>query len=212
MPLARTESQITTAGVANHAVEFFDRQFRAQIDAREFVLNPFEQAVLPYLDADVLDLGCGLGNLAIAAARKGCRVTALDGSQAAVEGLTSRARKEELPIAARKADLAGSDFAGDFDAVVAVGLLMFFPRPRSANMLVAMQKATRPGGIAAVNVLTEGTTFMDMFAPDHFTLFGRDEVEHAFAGWDILLSRHDGFDAPRGTRKEFSTVVARKPR
>lgn len=207
----------------NRAVDLFDRQFRNQIVAGEFVLNPFEQAVLPYLRGDVLDLGCGLGNLAVAAANQGCRVTALDGSAAAIERLGELARAGNLDITARQIDLGrdlGSDFgsediAADFDAVVAIGLLMFFPRPRSTAMLASIRDATRRGGIAAVNVLIEGTTFMDMFEPDHYTLFGRDEVTEAFqqadSGWEILLARHEGFDAPRGTRKEFSTVIARKP-
>lgn len=211
MPSAQTENHAVESATATHAVEFFDRQFREQIEAGEFVLNPFEQAVLPYLRGDVLDLGCGLGNLAMAAARQGCRVIALDGSEAAVERLASRVQQEQLQLTARQADLARADLTGEYDGVVAIGLLMFFPRPRSTAMLAALQQATRPGGIAAVNVLTEGTTFMDMFAPDHYTLFGRDEIEQSFAGWDVLYSRHDGFDAPRGTRKEFATLVARKP-
>ncbi len=67
-----------------HSVRFFDTQFQRQINTGEFELNPFERLALPYLSGDVLDLGCGLGNLAVAAARAGCRVTALDGSPTGV--------------------------------------------------------------------------------------------------------------------------------
>jgi len=193
------------------AVAFFDRQFRGQLAAGDFALNPFEQAALPFLAGDVLDLGCGLGNLALAAARGGCRVTALDGSAAAIEHLAAAAAAGDLPLVARQADFARENPAGEFDTVVAIGLLMFFPRPRSTELLAAVQNATRPGGIAVVNVLIEGTTFLDMFGGADHTLFGRDEVERAFAGWNVLASHHDGFDAPRGTRKEFATVIARKP-
>lgn len=197
-----------------HAVDFFDRQFRSQITAGEFALNPFEQATLPFLRGDVLDLGCGLGNLALAAAKQGCHVTALDGSVAAVERLSRTAAAERLDVVARQAELGRDDLVGDFDAVVAIGLLMFFPRPRASAMLAAIQRATRPGGIVAINVLIEGTTFLDMFEPGHYTLFGRDELAQSFAqsegNWEILLDRHDGFDAPGGTRKEFATVIARR--
>ncbi|MBS3916763.1 MAG: hypothetical protein KGZ31_03630 [Sulfuritalea sp.] len=34
---------------------FFDTQFRHQIETQEFVLNPFEQAALPYLKGDELE-------------------------------------------------------------------------------------------------------------------------------------------------------------
>ena len=82
-----------------NAVDFFDRQFRGQIAAGDFALNPFEQVALPHLRGDVLDLGCGLGNQALAAARAGCRITAFDGSEVLAEpqrmasGLVVQTRK-----------------------------------------------------------------------------------------------------------------------
>ena len=69
----------------------------------------------------------------------------------------------------------------------------------------------RPGGVAVVNVLIEGTTYMDMFEPGQHCLFGRDELVHAFDGWTMLHGAEQTFDAPRGLRKLFSTVIARRP-
>ena len=54
--------------VNKRAIEFFDTQFQRQVNSADYALNPFEQAALPFLFGDVLDLGCGLGNLSIAAA------------------------------------------------------------------------------------------------------------------------------------------------
>lgn len=193
------------------AVNFFDRQFRDQIAAGEFVLNPFEQAALPHLRGEVLDLGCGLGNLALAAARAGCRVTATDGSAAAVERLAAAAVADDLPVLAHQADLGHESVTGAYDSVVAIGLLMFFPRPRSVELLADVQGVTRPGGIAVVNVLIEGTSYLDLFGGRPYTLFGRDELAQAFAGWELLRSSHESFDAPGGTKKHFATVIARKP-
>jgi len=62
------------------SVRFFDKQFRRRVTEQDFSLNPFEKAILPFLSGEVLDLGCGLGNLAVVAATSGCRVTALDAS------------------------------------------------------------------------------------------------------------------------------------
>lgn len=60
--------------MSNHAVRFFDAQFQRQAAGGEFELNPFERLALPYLKGEVLDLGCGLGNLALAAAVAGWEV------------------------------------------------------------------------------------------------------------------------------------------
>ena len=54
----------------NESIRFFDSQFHRQIEAGDYALNPFERAALPFLRDEVLDLGCGLGNLALAAARQ----------------------------------------------------------------------------------------------------------------------------------------------
>ena len=77
-------------------------------------------------------------------------------------------------------------------------------------MLAGIQEHVADQGLAIINVLTEGTTFMGMFEPGNYYLFGQNELEDRFKGWKILHSVHDGFDAPGNTRKEFSTVVAQK--
>jgi SAM-dependent methyltransferase len=74
-----------------NSLEFFDRQFRRQVEQRDFQLNPFELEVLPHLHGRVLDFGCGLGNLAMAAAAQGCPVLALDASPTAIAALHRRA-------------------------------------------------------------------------------------------------------------------------
>ncbi|ODU66378.1 MAG: hypothetical protein ABT00_22300 [Bordetella sp. SCN 68-11] len=110
----------------NSSVNFFDAQFRRQIETSDRVLNPFEQMALPYLHGTVLDYGCGMGNLALAAARLGCQVRAFDASQAAIDQLRRIAKAESLPVEAAEADLRSHVIHGEFDAVVCIGLLMFF--------------------------------------------------------------------------------------
>lgn len=195
----------------NQSVEFFDTQFRRQIRDREYALNPFETLALGYLTGTVLDLGSGLGNLSLEAARRGHRVVAVDGSATAVARIDADARRERLPVRVIRADVEKWIVEGSYDTVVAIGLLMFFPRERALGLLRTIQEHVAPGGIAFVNVLVEGTTYLDMFEADHYYLFSRDELEERFFGWTILSSRHQTFPAPEGTQKEFSTVVARRP-
>jgi tellurite methyltransferase len=194
----------------NLSIEFFARQFDRQIAERQYQLNPFEQWTLPHLAGRVLELGCGLGNLSIEAARAGHEVTAIDACPDAVKDLDRRAQAEGLPIRAVEADLAEWRATETYDTVVAIGLLMFFPCEAARAVLREIRLAVAPGGVAAVNVLIAGTTYMDMFDPDGHCLFPPHELEAAFADWKVLLSRIDDFPAPGETLKRFATVIARR--
>ena len=196
---------------ANASVQFFDQQFRRQVAAGEYALNPFESAALPHLRGKVLDYGCGLGNLAIEAARRGCSVLALDASHVAITHLRAVAQEDGLPIRAVEADLKSFQINEDFDAVACIGLLMFFDCPTAVRQLSQLQSRVRPGGVAVINVLTDGTTFMDMFALEGHCLLKLDELRALFAAWEILSFTPQEFQAPNNTRKVFVTIIARKP-
>lgn len=114
---------------ANESVRFFDEQIKRQAAAGESKLNPFEARALPCARGDVLELGRGLGNLAVAVAQHGARVTALEASEAAIQTLSVRARELELDIGVRREDLADYAPDHDYDCVVAIGLFMFFRVP-----------------------------------------------------------------------------------
>lgn len=195
----------------NRSIAFFDRQFRQQAGAGDFKLNPFELATLPHLSGRVLDFGCGLGNLALAAAERGCSVRALDASPAAIDFLRGRAAAAKLPVVAIEADLRDYRIDGDFDCVVSIGLLMFFDCATSLRTVSMLQERVRPGGIAAINTLIEGTTYFDIFQPGSYCLLPRDELRQRFAGWNILHAEFRDFEAPGQTIKSFVTIIAQKP-
>lgn len=154
-------------------------------------------------------MGCGLGNLTIEAARRGFPVMALDGSASAIARIRRVASAEGLPVQAEEVDLASYRIADTFDTVVAIGLLMFFPKSRALEMLEDIKNHVSPGGNAIVNVLIEGTTYLDMFEPGHYCLFGRGELQERLVGWELLQSRYDDFKAPGPSVKAFTTVIAR---
>ena len=197
--------------IKNRTVEFFDTQFQRQVIAAEYALNPFERAILPFVFGEVLDLGCGLGNLAIEAATKGCRVTAFDASPTAIADLMRRARAQGLPITAREADLRDVTIEGQFDSVIAIGLFMFFSEEVARRGLARVKELTKPGGIAAVNVLIEGTTYLGMFEPGEYYLFSENELPESFAGWTQEYLKFESFPAAHETVKQFCTLVARRP-
>jgi len=193
------------------SVQFFDSQFQQQVRGGGLELNPFELAALPHLRGRVLDFGCGLGNLAITAAKRGCSVVALDASHAAIEHIRHVAANDGLPIEAAEVDLRNYELTEDFDTVVSIGLLMFFDCPTAFHQLAQLQSRVRPGGTAVINVLVEGTTYLDMFDVHGHCLFTRDEMLGRFAGWNVLSYEYRDFAAPTNRIKSFVTLIAQKP-
>ena len=195
----------------DRSIEFFDRQFERQVQQPDIGLNPFEQAALPYMRGSVLDYGCGMGQLALAAARSGCPVLALDASEVAINHLRRVAGAEQLPVRASVADLRTHRLDEDFDTIVSIGLLMFFDCATAEAALTELDAHLRPGGNMIVNVLVEGTTYLDMFDPKGHCLFGRDALSRRYAKWEIISSTRSDFPAPGGLNKAFSTVIAQNP-
>lgn len=197
---------------AGKSLSFFDQQFRQQVAQGEHVLNPFERKALPLLQGRVLDYGCGLGHLAAEAARRGaCQVVAMDASPAAVAHLRALAEREQLPLTVLQADLRSHRLSEDFDTIACIGLLMFFDCATALRQLAQLQARLLPGGVLVVNVLVQGTSFMEMFEPQEHCLLAEAELLAAFAGWQLLALDRDEFPAPGATCKRFVTVTARKP-
>lgn len=197
--------------MVNHSVNFFDTQFQNQVNKGDFSLNLFEKLALPFLKGTVLDLGCGLGNLSIEAARRGAKVLALDASKTAIEHISSIATKENLIIQAQLADLSTYQISENYDVIVSIGLLMFMEKSKAYEMLNNIKLHVVPGGYAIINVLIEGTTYLEMFDAKEYYLFGNRELQQQFDGWDIKQEKYDSFEAPNNTIKKFITIVAYKP-
>ena len=193
------------------AVEYFGAQFERQIAAHDYQLNPFEERALPYLSGKVLDLGCGLGNLALAAAARGAHVTACDACETAVGDLAGRAVASGLDLWVRAVDLRGWRPQESYDAVNCIGLLMFFAREDALAGLEAVRDAVRPGGVAVVNAMIAGSTFLAMFDPDAYYLFEPREIVAPFAGWEVLHDSIEDFPAPGDRLKRFRTLIVRRP-
>lgn len=97
----------------------------------------------------VLDVACGNGNAALAAARRFARVTGIDYVPSLLDRARARADADGLPLEVRDADAEALPFAdGAFDVVLSTFGVMFTPdQPRSAGELL---RVCRHGGRIAL--------------------------------------------------------------
>lgn len=104
----------------------------------------------------VLDVACGNGNAALAAARRFATVTGLDYVPALLDRARARAAADGLALELRQGDAEALPFDdGEFDAVLSTFGVMFTPdQPRAARELL---RVCRPGGrIALANWTPDG--------------------------------------------------------
>jgi ubiquinone/menaquinone biosynthesis C-methylase UbiE len=104
----------------------------------------------------VLDVAAGNGNVALAAARRWCEVTATDYVPTLLERARERAAAERLGLEFREADAEALPFTdGSFDIVVSTFGVMFTPdQSKAAAELVRVCKAG--GKIGLANWTPEG--------------------------------------------------------
>lgn len=123
--------------------------------------------LLPELAGEtMLDLGCGAGSLAIAAARRGARATAADLSPRAIAMAGFNARLNGVPLELRLGDVAGAVSGRTFDLVLAQP--PYLPRPEGEEATTYLHggrhgdelalrfvadsaRLLAPGGVAALH-------------------------------------------------------------
>lgn len=115
----------------------------------------------------VLDVACGSGNLALAAARRGADVTGIDIASNLIARARERADEEGLSVHFDEGDAEAMPYPDDsFDTVVTMFGAMFAPRPDVTG--TELLRVTRPGGrIAMINWTPDG------FAGEMFKASGK---------------------------------------
>jgi 2-polyprenyl-3-methyl-5-hydroxy-6-metoxy-1,4-benzoquinol methylase len=146
--------------VKDYVREYFDRHAERWVEAAyagetRFPIGPERvrlalEAVAPAFrdGAALVDLGCGGGQLCLAAAELGWRVVGVDAAPAMVEEARERCAGREVELVVAPFD--GSGFPdGSFDAVTALGLIEYLPE--DSSLLAEARRLLRPGGRFAVS-------------------------------------------------------------
>lgn len=99
--------------------------------------------------AQLLDVGCGAGQLSLIAARAGARVTGCDIASNWLVQARRSAAAEGLSVVFEEGDAEALPYGnGTFDAVASLVGAMFAPRPE--RVAAELTRVCRPGGIIAM--------------------------------------------------------------
>jgi SAM-dependent methyltransferase len=145
-------------------------------------------------DDPALIIGCGLGDDAEEAARRGYRVTAFDLSPTAIRHC--RQRFPESAVDYQVADLfqLPATWAGTFGLVAEIRTLQSLPLPQRADATAAIAATVRPGGRVFVRCLA------------------RDDDERPVSRpWPVSRRELGGFTAAGLRETEFADQAATPP-
>lgn len=137
-------------------------QWDDHVSVYEEVFEPFTlqfaRSAIPTLCLErgqsVIDVGAGSGGAAIAMAKQGLQVTAIDASVRMAQRIAARATAQALSIDARSMDGQALEFEdATFDAALSVlGIVLF---PNAEIGLSEMRRVVRPGGRVSIVTWTQ---------------------------------------------------------
>lgn len=130
----------------------------------------------------VLDVACATGNAALAAARRGCEVTAVDLDPGMLAVARRRSAAEHLPVEAGVGDAQCLPFPDrSFDAVLSTyGAMFARDAGATARELV---RVCRPGGRIALANWSPGGVIDEVFAVLHRHRPGSPDLTRSVAAW-----------------------------
>jgi SAM-dependent methyltransferase len=147
-----------------------------------------------------LDLACGTGRNALWLASRQWKVTAVDGSTAAIEALRQRAAAASLAVDARVADLERGEYTIEPEAWNLIVISYYLQR----DLFPQVRRGLAPGGtvIAIVHFADAGEV------PSRYSL-GPDELAGYFDGLDVLHS-YEGPSRDPAHKRPVAEIAAKR--
>ncbi|MBK5271936.1 MAG: class I SAM-dependent methyltransferase, partial [Bacteroidia bacterium] len=133
--------------------------------------------MIPFFDlktgSKVLDMMCGYGRHAIALAKKGMNVTAVDNLYDYIEEIKKIAEHEKFSLKAIQADVIDYKADDTFDLVVCMGnSLNFFDLKDTGRLIRAISSYLKPGGHLLVNTWSLAETVIKNFTERSWSKVG----------------------------------------
>lgn len=149
-----------------------------------------------------LDLACGTGRHALHLAGLGWQVTAVDSSKVAIELLNERARKLNLQIDARVADLETGEFVIEPESYDLIVNCRYLQR----DLFPAIKAGVKVGGcVLAVIAMADDDPAVKPMNPEFLLQPG--ELRAQFDGWELL---HDSETKTETGKRLMAALAAKK--
>ncbi|HEY7303887.1 MAG TPA: methyltransferase domain-containing protein [Bryobacteraceae bacterium] len=148
-----------------------------------------------------IDLACGAGRNAFFLAERRWAVTAIDGSETAIELVRRHSAARGLDVQTQVADLTAPNFMLPREGFDLVVIAYYLQR----DLFVKVKAATRPDGVvvAIAHTPEPGEMWSEKRARPR-------ELRGFFAGWDILWE-YEGPSRDPAHRRPVAEIVARRP-
>lgn len=142
----------------------------------------------------VLDLGCGIGGLALDLAKKGFDITCVDISKTAIKRIDEEARKRGVEVNAICSDLEDYNIKEEYDIILILGVLQFLG-DKGEKYIKKIQNQTKKRGINIIDA------FKNKWLPG-------GKVEKLYFKWNVL--EKDEYIWEKDNFAKMIYLVARK--
>jgi tellurite methyltransferase len=139
-----------------------------------------------------LDLGCGEGKNAVALAKAGFRVVAIDKSSIAINNAMHAFGKADVNwLVCDLTEISGPPES--YDLIIATGSLHCLKSPEAIETMISrIQKMTKMSGINVISSFNDGPQDMNGHDSDFFpTLISHSRFVELYQGWNMLKETNE---------------------